>query len=398
MLMPRSFQEKYPNEMKNLRLNSRKLTTPFDIHETLKHILNFDTDSDSGGGGRRKPSSPSSTSPPPRGISLLKHISANRSCEDAQIEAHWCSCLNWIDINITNTLTSSSSTSSQSAINNNSNKNDNNNNYNVNGKLQNGATINNYVDDQLNDELNTAQMTNTADDQKYLFNASMSSPGLNMTLKPTAPLRRQAIDYNEYRRIFASLSVYSPPVLRIANRAVDFINSLIDRDLKVFCEKIRLHSIQKLSKLDLNRRLLAFKKSKDIHGREALFDETSKNLSNLEEFFTTTSTSSSPPPPSSSSSSNLSSNQSVITAANSSMMIMNMKKNYHLNMDSIYQISLTTWPGNATYELSFKYNRFSGQFKFNKNEISRINAYNATSSCMLSKRPDLRQYCFCKYV
>ena len=40
--MPKSFQEKYPEAMRSLRLNSRKLTTPFDIHETLKSILNFE--------------------------------------------------------------------------------------------------------------------------------------------------------------------------------------------------------------------------------------------------------------------------------------------------------------------------------------------------------------------
>ena len=39
--MPQKFQQKHPNEMHNLRLNSRKLTTPFDVHETLKHFLNF---------------------------------------------------------------------------------------------------------------------------------------------------------------------------------------------------------------------------------------------------------------------------------------------------------------------------------------------------------------------
>ena len=42
--MPQSFQKKYPNEMRNLRLNARKLTTPFDVYETLKHFLNFGFD------------------------------------------------------------------------------------------------------------------------------------------------------------------------------------------------------------------------------------------------------------------------------------------------------------------------------------------------------------------
>lgn len=34
----------------------------------------------------------------PRAISLFDNISENRSCADAYIEPHWCSCLNWVTI------------------------------------------------------------------------------------------------------------------------------------------------------------------------------------------------------------------------------------------------------------------------------------------------------------
>lgn len=38
---------------------------------------------------------------PSRAISLFRKISETRSCADAYIETHWCSCLNWRQINST---------------------------------------------------------------------------------------------------------------------------------------------------------------------------------------------------------------------------------------------------------------------------------------------------------
>ncbi|KFD59875.1 hypothetical protein M514_14079 [Trichuris suis] len=61
--------------------NGNRLTTPFDLHATLKSLLNF---------------------PPPkvgnlshRGISLFSEIPASRDCANAGIAPHWCSCLSW---------------------------------------------------------------------------------------------------------------------------------------------------------------------------------------------------------------------------------------------------------------------------------------------------------------
>ncbi|CAF4482478.1 unnamed protein product, partial [Rotaria sp. Silwood2] len=39
--MPPEFQAQYPTIMRNLRLNSRRLTTPFDLHETFEHLFMF---------------------------------------------------------------------------------------------------------------------------------------------------------------------------------------------------------------------------------------------------------------------------------------------------------------------------------------------------------------------
>ena len=60
------------------------LTTPFDIHPTLHAILenNYQTVDDPAG----------------RAISLFDKIPLNRTCAQAGIEPHWCSCLSWRSI------------------------------------------------------------------------------------------------------------------------------------------------------------------------------------------------------------------------------------------------------------------------------------------------------------
>lgn len=286
--MPKSFQKKYPNSMKNLRLNSRKLTTPFDVHETLKHFLNFHSENEPIDLIRNNFKNNKK-----RGFSLLSYIPIDRSCEDAHIEAHWCSCLNWVNVNITS-------------------------NDNIINKIVNKESINESI---------------------------KSNKTIPVNSKPN-------------------------PTLRIANKAVEFINSL--NVLKAECEEIYLKSIESVSMLNLNEKLLAFKESKDLHGREPVFEYL--NNSFLE--------------------------QQYSYASN----LDNFKNRTNLsfkNMEITFQIVLTTWPGkhineNMKYELTFKYDKSSDQFRFGKNEISRINNYHNSSYCILNKRPDLRQFCYCK--
>jgi hypothetical protein len=239
--MPREFQKRFPVEMRNLRMNARKLTTPFDIHETLLEILNFN--------GDRNDHSPK------RGISLFRHIPADRSCEHAGIEAHWCACLSWKSIHTTN---------------------------------KNGQ--------------------------------------------------------------------YTPLALNLAKKTVDFMNSLISaNNVDDTCNKMMLHTIDKLSKLDVNEEVHSFINSRDIHGREAAFINATAN-------------------------DGIANNTSKRTES----------------VFVTYQIVLTTMPGNAIFEISFRFDRSNERFHFNRNEISRINSYNQTSFCIFEKRPDMRQFCFCK--
>ncbi|CAG2162860.1 unnamed protein product [Oppiella nova] len=66
-----------PNKMrdKNLKINENRLTTPFDIHATLKHIISGKQDLNLN-----------------YGKSLLEEIPEDRGCESIPILEHWCSC------------------------------------------------------------------------------------------------------------------------------------------------------------------------------------------------------------------------------------------------------------------------------------------------------------------
>jgi hypothetical protein len=85
--MPKHFQDKYPHLMYNLRLNSHRLTTPFDLHETFEHLFEFH-------------SSDPYQSKTNRSYSLFQLIPENRTCLQAEVEQHWCACLNWHNISI----------------------------------------------------------------------------------------------------------------------------------------------------------------------------------------------------------------------------------------------------------------------------------------------------------
>lgn len=81
---PTWFTNKYSDEMKALEGNARdRLTTPFDIHTTLRHILEIDKGvrswTEEGGVGQ----------------SLLAPIPKERGCFEAGVDGHWCVCDKW---------------------------------------------------------------------------------------------------------------------------------------------------------------------------------------------------------------------------------------------------------------------------------------------------------------
>ena len=90
--LPPKFQQKHPDIINNLRVNSQRLTTPFDIHATFEDIINFT------GTGLGNVTD--------RGISLFKEIPKERTCADAAVEPHWCTCLNWVAVPLSDRLVS----------------------------------------------------------------------------------------------------------------------------------------------------------------------------------------------------------------------------------------------------------------------------------------------------
>ncbi|PAV74960.1 hypothetical protein WR25_10174 [Diploscapter pachys] len=73
---------------KNLLSNVDRLSTPFDIHATLMDILHVPSLEQ-----LRTVQNPSQK----RSLSLFRPMTEDRSCDQAGVEPHWCSCLDWQD-------------------------------------------------------------------------------------------------------------------------------------------------------------------------------------------------------------------------------------------------------------------------------------------------------------
>ncbi|KAH9524031.1 hypothetical protein Btru_047957 [Bulinus truncatus] len=77
---PGWFIEKYPDVARNLKINTRRLTTHYDTHATLRDLLYF------------KSSGEIPFVPRRHGISLLREIPKNRTCTDIPIPMEFCLC------------------------------------------------------------------------------------------------------------------------------------------------------------------------------------------------------------------------------------------------------------------------------------------------------------------
>lgn len=81
ILPPKWFEKQHPSAWNNLKINEYRLTTVYDIHETLESILRY-------------PDLSAMPSPPGDvvGTSLFREVSSQRTCADAQIPESFCSC------------------------------------------------------------------------------------------------------------------------------------------------------------------------------------------------------------------------------------------------------------------------------------------------------------------
>lgn len=87
ILLPTSFRKRYSSAYNNLKLNSRRLTTPFDLYSTLSDLVNLDTIEND-----KIQQRTSSFYTQDRSISLFLPIPGNRTCYMAGIDDHWCTC------------------------------------------------------------------------------------------------------------------------------------------------------------------------------------------------------------------------------------------------------------------------------------------------------------------
>lgn len=81
--LPPSFQERYPKFAENLRDNRNTLTSPYDLHLTLQHILSLVNET----------TALSTLKSCPKCQSLLTNIPDDRTCPDVGIDdEYWCTC------------------------------------------------------------------------------------------------------------------------------------------------------------------------------------------------------------------------------------------------------------------------------------------------------------------
>lgn len=89
--LPEWFRIEHPDIVHALKVNRNRLTNPYDLHMTLKHVLQL--------------SNPDRVYAPATSCancqSLFTEVPWNRSCDDVSIAAHWCTCTpyRWHDKN-----------------------------------------------------------------------------------------------------------------------------------------------------------------------------------------------------------------------------------------------------------------------------------------------------------
>ncbi|XP_029343943.1 uncharacterized protein LOC103308741 isoform X1 [Acyrthosiphon pisum] len=87
-IIPQWFQNMYPSAMENLNKNIIRLTTPYDLHETLLEFVDMKQLDDNSIAKRTKMNENK------RGTSLFLEIPENKNCKTAGIPKNYCACQN----------------------------------------------------------------------------------------------------------------------------------------------------------------------------------------------------------------------------------------------------------------------------------------------------------------
>jgi hypothetical protein len=94
MWIPLWFRQKYPEVAKSMLINRDRLTSPYDVHVTLKDVLGRNRDGDTANNSEniKNVFSTSGSAGCPKCVSLFQEVPYNRSCDDTGISPHWCTC------------------------------------------------------------------------------------------------------------------------------------------------------------------------------------------------------------------------------------------------------------------------------------------------------------------
>jgi len=86
--VPEWFKQKHPDIYNNLKTNSKRLTSPFDLHLTLREILRLSRQDKASLAVDKCPGCPKCRS-------LFSEVSEDRACEEAGIADNWCTCYHY---------------------------------------------------------------------------------------------------------------------------------------------------------------------------------------------------------------------------------------------------------------------------------------------------------------
>ena len=106
-ILPKWFKQTYRKAYKNLLINRRRLTTTFDLYETMQDLLNPELLKKTHIKSRSKEMFENSILP--KSNSLFLQVSPNRTCATAGIANHWCTCFERKEISITDMRTQKAS-------------------------------------------------------------------------------------------------------------------------------------------------------------------------------------------------------------------------------------------------------------------------------------------------
>ncbi|CAD7006578.1 unnamed protein product [Ceratitis capitata] len=91
--LPQYLKQRHPSFVNALSVNKNRLTTPYDLHMTLKHFLSMS----------ERVENKSKVLAPAEGCkkcqTLLEPVPLNRSCYEAAIDEHWCTCIPYTKVN-----------------------------------------------------------------------------------------------------------------------------------------------------------------------------------------------------------------------------------------------------------------------------------------------------------